>query len=437
MQCEFHPQRVAVGRCHKCGKRFCVECAEETGQTRLCKRCMPESIRKKEEVDQAVRAPVPEAPAQATATPPAVEKKEAPAAAHGMPAPTPPVAAAKEETKKEETKKKETKKEETKKEEEGEGFLAQGPDYDFSELKREQRKSAFTRPAAPTTKSAAKPTASATPEAATPEPAPLQGGTPPPASSLDLDDVLASLVDTSAMVPVAGGRGGYSEAEESGEMALEKPGKERARELKEQRREERQRSRVERAERWDFLSQPRSSEETHITATKPRAVLFIFAAWLLTAILWAVPNAYLPFWPFAGDKESLLWALIVGAATGLLFWWKAGKKHSTKLAVQSGLVALFGLMGGEFLLWALIILKERAFRTVFIDIISFKFIWEYGGEILADMAKAMFPAMFLVILLLPAAVAFVIGYGMPPIPEIFFELKWALRGRSKPGKEHA
>ena len=105
-----------------------------------------------------------------------------------------------------------------------------------------------------------------------------------------------------------------------------------------------------------------------------------------------------------------------GAATGLLFWWKAGKKHSTKLAVQSGLVALFGLMGGEFLLWALIILKERAFRTVFIDIISFKFIWEYGGEILADMAKAMFPAMFLVILLLPAAVAFVIGYGMPPSP---------------------
>jgi hypothetical protein len=238
-------------------------------------------------------------------------------------------------------------------------------------------------------------------------------------------------------VPVAGSRGGYTAAEEAGEIAVEKTGRERARELKEQKRQERLQSRAERADRWDFLSQPRSVEATYITTTKPRAALFIFAAWLLTAILWAVPNVYLPFWPFAGDKESLLWALIVGAVIGLFFWWKAGRKHSTKLAVQACLVTLFGLMAGEFLLWALIILKEKAFRTVFMDLISFKFIWEYGGQILADMAKAMFPAMFLVILLLPAAVAFVIGYGMPPIPEIFFELGWALRGKSKPGKEHA
>ncbi len=182
--------------------------------------------------------------------------------------------------------------------------------------------------------------------------------------------------------------------EETGEIAVEKAGKERARELKEQRRQERLQS-------------------------------------------WAVPNVYLPFWPFAGDKESLLWALIVAAVVGLLFWWKVGRKHSTKLAVQACLVTLFGIMGGEFLLWFLIIFKENAFRTVFMDLISFKFIWEYGGQILADMAKAMFPAMFLVILLLPAAVAFVIGYGMPPIPEIFFELGWALRGKNKPDREHA
>lgn len=375
MQCEFHPQRVAVGRCHKCGKRFCVECAEETGQTRLCQNCLAATAPDKKKYSQA---------------PPATAETKL-----------------------------------TQQQGEGEAFLAQGPDYDFSDLKKEERKTAFVKPAGPQQVQEA-PQAAQAPPVTTEQPAP---------SSLDLDDVLASLAGTSAASAGAAARpvGGYAAVEESDEISLEKTGKERIQELREQKRQEKLAKRKERAERWDFLSQPRQMDTTYIAYSKPRAVLFIIGMWLLAAFLWAVPNAYL----IPRDSEWVIHAVLVGVVISICFWWKAGKKHSTKLAVQAALVTVFGLLAGEFLHAFLIVMKQPAFRTIFMDIISFKFIWENGGELLSAVAEDMFPVSYLAILLPSAAVAFLIGFGMPPIPEIFFELGRAVRGKPKVEKGHA
>ena len=185
------------------------------------------------------------------------------------------------------------------------------------------------------------------------------------------------------------------------------------------------------AERWSFLAQPRSSEYTLIAVSWWRATIFIALMLLLGAVLWAVPNAYL----IPKDQEYGIHAVAIGAILGLLFWWKAGKKHSTKLAVQAALTTLFALFIGEFLHWLLIITKYDAFRTIFFDLISFRFLWENGADILRYAVEAMLPLAFLWLLLMPTITAFIIGFGMPPVPEIFFQIWHALKGEAPKEKE--
>ncbi len=180
----------------------------------------------------------------------------------------------------------------------------------------------------------------------------------------------------------------------------------------------------ERAGRWSFLAQPRSSDYTLIALSWWRAALFIAGVLLGGAALWAVVNAYL----IPRDTEYGAVAIVIGVLVGLAFWWKAGRKHSTKLAVQASLVTFFALFLGEFLHWFLIIVKHKAFRTIFFDLVSFRFIWENGAEIMRNVVEAMFPTGFLLLLILPTLAAFIIAFGMPPIPEVFVQFWRALRG---------
>jgi len=135
-------------------------------------------------------------------------------------------------------------------------------------------------------------------------------------------------------------------------------------------------------------------------------------------------NAYL----IPRDTEYGAVAIVIGVLVGLAFWWKAGRKHGTKLAVQASLVTFFALFLGEFLHWFLIIVKHKAFRTIFFDLVSFRFIWENGAEIMRNVVEAMFPTGFLLLLILPTLAAFIIAFGMPPIPEVFAQFWRALRG---------
>ena len=250
----------------------------------------------------------------------------------------------------------------------------------------------------------------------------------------DLDDVLASLAAASAAEPAAARAGGARAAvDDAEEIPLAVSAKDRLRELKEQKARERLERRRERAERWSFLSQPRQADTTYVALSKTGAALFVTGMWLAAAALWAVPNAYL----VPRDNEWVIHAVSVGAVVSLCFWWKAGKRHSTKLAVQAMLVTVFGLLAGEFLHAFLVVMKQPAFRIIFMDVISLNFIRENGGELLSAIVEDMFPVSYLWILLPPAALAFLVGYGMPPIPEIFFDLGRALRGKTKAEKGHA
>jgi hypothetical protein len=186
------------------------------------------------------------------------------------------------------------------------------------------------------------------------------------------------------------------------------------------------------AERWSFLAQPRTSQYTLIAASWWRATIFIVLMLLLGAVLWAVPNAYL----IPKDQEYGIHAVLIGFILGIAFWWKAGKKHGTKLAVQAALTTFFALFIGEFLHWFLIITKYSAFRTVFFDLVSFRFLWENGPEILRYTVEAMFPMAFIWLLLLPTLTAFIIGFGMPPIPEIFLQIWYTIKGQT-PGEKKA
>jgi len=189
------------------------------------------------------------------------------------------------------------------------------------------------------------------------------------------------------------------------------------------RREERRRAVREREKRWSFLAQPRSSEHTEVAASWWGAALFVFLMVVLGAVLWAVPNAYL----VPRDTEYGIHAVAIGILLGLLFWWKAGRKHGTKLAVQAALTTFFALFLGEFLHWFLIITKNAALRTIFFDLVSFRFIWEHGAEVMRHTLEAMFPGAFVWIMVMPTLLAFIIGFGMPPIPEIFFQFGRAVR----------
>jgi hypothetical protein len=249
-----------------------------------------------------------------------------------------------------------------------------------------------------------------------------------------LDDVLASLAVTAAPKAkrAAGTAGGRDlTAGEAGEIPLQQTARERLAELAEQRRREKERRRRERAERWSFLAQPRAEEPTFIATTKPRAVLVVLGFWLMAVLLWAVPNAFLPFWPFAQDNESLLWAQVVGIAVGLCLWRKAGRAHGTKLAVQAALITLFGIIVGEFFHWFLMVYKESAFRTIINQLVTLQFLKENGAEIFNHVSEAIFSRGFILMVALPTLLAFVIGFGMPPIPEFLFELWEAATGKKK------
>ncbi|WP_287152686.1 hypothetical protein [Candidatus Solincola tengchongensis] len=187
--------------------------------------------------------------------------------------------------------------------------------------------------------------------------------------------------------------------------------------------EERRKVRGERERRWSFLAQPRASEHTELASSWWKATLFILLMLVLGVVLWAVPNAYL----VPKDTEYGIHAVALGILLGLLFWWKAGRKHGTKLAVQAALVTFFALFLGEFLHWFLIITKNAALRTVFFDLISFRFIWEHGAEVMRHTMEAMFPGAFIWIMIMPTLLAFIIGFGMPPIPEIFLQFGRAVR----------
>ncbi len=299
----------------------------------------------------------------------------------------------------------------------------EGPDYDFSMLNEE---SAEKRPIISSL--GAKGEDKAAPGI---EPAVEETSTSPEEAPAERDvdallrDVLPSLVDDSVvgkMEKSAGGAVGIAptlkDMEEAERARLEGLEKEALKEEKRKRREE----------RWGFLAQPRSQDSTFIAFTKPKATLFIFFMLMLGTLLWALPNAFL----IPKDTEYVVHAVAIGIVIGLLFWWKAGKKHSTKLAVQSALTTLFSLIIGELLHWIFVVLGTSAFRKVFFDLISFQFLW--NRSVLSAVGSAMYPLSYLWILIPASLVAFIIGFGMPPIPEIFLQLWDALRGGKEPEK---
>lgn len=177
------------------------------------------------------------------------------------------------------------------------------------------------------------------------------------------------------------------------------------------------------ARRFSFLAQPRVNEPTVLTESWWKSTAFLIAMTLATALLWALPNAYL----IPRDTEYGLHSLILGMAVGLVLWRKAGRKHGTRLAIQAFLVTFIGLSLGEAIHWFLTIVKNKALRTIVFDLITLRFLWENAGLVMRYVVEAMFPLSFLWILVLPSLTAFLIGFGMPPIPEIFFQMGRALR----------
>ncbi len=250
--------------------------------------------------------------------------------------------------------------------------------------------------------------------------APQGGGEDVPSTD---DELLRDVVST-LLVP----EGGAAQAQApSSATAAEKPTRlPAARPAKTVRKKRERAGKEERTERWAFLAQPRSSEYTMIALSWWGAALFVAAVLLGGAVLWAVVNAYL----IPRDTEYGALAIVIGVLMGLVFWWKAGMKHGTKLAVQASLVTFFSLFVGEFLHWFLIVVKNKALRTIVFDLISLKFIWENGAEIMKNVVEAMFPTGFLLLLILPTLAAFIIAFGMPPIPEVFAQFWRALRGQN-------
>jgi len=422
LNCLWHPQKRAVASCKDCGAEFCIECVRETDQTTLCPDCYR---RKLGEIAREFSSPV--------------DKKEGPLRVSAMedkPAPREreePSLFGEEAPQKGKTKeaapprrdligrrrgrgkgerparpaKQEKPAEPAPEEPEGD-FLSQGPDEDFSFLVKEKRgepskirwRRTATPPAAEAIETPSKPGKVSKPEAVSSSEENL------------LKDVVSTLLkpDTGEAAAV--------------DLGVEEAAEQPAGEAKVRREE--------RAERWSFLAQPRTSEYTILTVSWWRSTFFIVLMLVIGALLWALPNAFL----IPKDQEYGIHSLIIGIIIGLAFWWKAGKKHSTKLAVQVALTAFFALFLGEFLHWFLIIVKNQAFRTVFFDLISFQFLWENGPEIMKNTVEAMFPLAFLWVLLLPTVTAFLIGFGMPPIPEIFSQMGRAMKGQS-PGEKEA
>lgn len=422
MQCPRHPEKKTIAACRDCGAEFCIECVKESDQSNYCPDCYRRKL--KEMTDQFSSGAVEEeireeAAAPRKETPPTEEEKvsahlgEEGQAEKGVVEAGPkrklfPAVGLRAKGKKKEEAAEPVPEEG--KDGEEEDFLARGPDEDFSVLQKGEKKEKKARgkkrrkgaAAAPAEEKAEAPADKG--EAAAAEEAP------------DSDEDLLQDVVSTLLKPEAAGAGAAAAA--TGKAVEEPAERSRAR-------------REERAERWSFLSQPRSSQYTILSDKWWKSTIFVALMLLLGAVLWAVPNTYL----IPGDMEYGIHAVAIGIIIGLMFWWKAGKVHSTKLAIQASLTTLFALFIGEFLHWFLIIMKHSAFRTVFFDLISFKFIWENGPDILEKTVEAMFPWAFTWILILPTLVAFVIGYGMPPIPEIFFQIGRALKGEPPKEKE--
>lgn len=450
MNCPRHPNKRAVASCGDCGADFCIECVRETDQTGYCYDCFRRKINgmarefaepvQKEEPERAsvldamrpspYETPAPEAEAR-PAEPAAPERPPAAGrAAVSEGVPTAPAGKARIGLRRDSSaRKKPSRKADPRREGRDEDFLAQGPDEDFSMLSGERggRMARRLRSARPMAEGDGAPAAEVRSKAAPAEaPAPTEPGahgTKQAAASEDslLDDVVSTLLrpqeDTGTPAPAAAEapaeevpavEGGAGEA-----VAAKAAGREEA------------------ADRWAFLAQPRAKEHTILATSWWRSALFIALMLLTGIVLWAAPNAFL----FPGEKEYGIHAILVGIVLGILFWWKAGKKHGTKLAVQAALTTFFALALGEFVHWTLEIVKNDALRTIFFDLVSFKFLWENGAEIMKHTIEAMFPAAFLWILVLPGLSAFIIGFGMPPVPEIFFQFGRAIRGLPPREKE--
>lgn len=491
MNCARHPNKRAVVTCKDCGADFCIECVRETDQTRYCYDCYR---RRLSEIAREYSGP-PEEEAKAGGEPlraarPATEPvppKPADAQAAG-PSPAPAVAvppggaesvplgreAAARRPAKPAAKKKRPgrgrraervrKPAPTEAAGGAEDFLAQGPDEDFSALKEtraarmrprtaraERERGEAERPSEEAVPVSVDEPAEAAPGASETPVLPVEetpAAAAPKAEENLLDDVVSTLLrpeaagtGTATTAPVKERRAAPAEAvpepapripaevpAEGGARSRRAAAKEAAREEKRARREKKPASEGAPglAERWSFLAQPRSSEYTIIAVTWWRASGFVALMLLAGAALWAVPNAFL----IPKDQEYGIHAVVIGIGIGLAFWWKAGRKHSSKLALQAALTTFFALLLGEFLHWFLIVLKNEALRTVLFDFISFKFIWESGPEVLSKTV-----ATFLWILVLPSALAFIIGFGLPPIPEVFFQIARALRGAPETEKE--
>ena len=419
MQCPRHPDKRPIANCRDCGAEFCIECVKETDQSNYCPDCYRRKLKEmteqfssgaaREEALEGPAAPRKERfPAESEVTP-APSGGEGPAEEEAVEAGPRrklfPVMGRRSRVKSEEKADEPASVKEVEAGEE-EDFLARGPDEDFSVLRKGESRARRSR--------LRKKEAAATAEEKSEAPV-EQIAAAAAAEALDSDEDLLQDVVSTLMKPEATGAGAAAAVDKTVEQTAERS---RAR-------------REERAERWSFLSQPRSSQYTILSDRWWKSAIFIALMLLLGAVLWAVPNAYL----VPGDMEYGIHAVAIGIILGLLFWWKAGKAHSTKLAVQAALTTLFALMIGEFFHWFLVIMKHSAFRTIFFDLISFKFIWENGPEILEKTVEAMFPWAFTWILILPTLVAFVIGYGMPPIPEIFFQIGRALKGKPPQEKE--
>lgn len=457
MNCPWHPNKRVVSACKECGADFCIECVRETDQTTLCPDCfrrkMGEVAREYAEPaeEEAKPAAVPTAAAARERPPERAEETAAPIEggeeeAEEKTAVRPGKAAAAVgilgRRGRKERRKKPAPVSEPPAPPRGD-FLSQGPDEDFSQIAgekerkggrfRRSRTSAVpaaevaealeaqeTAPAVETTVEVAE-----TPRAKEAEPA---TETPGPSEESLLQDVVSTLLKPEAGA-VEGPAVMATEVEEEApvERAPAKARAERVKKAPAKAKVKKERD----PERWSFLAQPRSSQYTMLATSWWRSTLFIALVLLGGAIIWAAVNVYV----LPGDKEHGIFAIAIGIVIGLAFWWKVGKKHGTKLAVQTSLTAFFALFIGEFLLWFLIIMKYSAFRTIFFDLISFKFIWENGAEIMKNVMEAMFPTSFIWLLLLPAAVAFIIGFGLPPIPEIFVQIWHALRGKAPEEKE--
>jgi len=469
LNCPRHPSKRVISSCKGCGTGFCIECVRETDQTTLCPDCYRRKVAgtRRQATSTAEPAAAPAARARGGEAAPSVEaerttpEKVSPAGMAERSLEEEPVRAAGQ----------------VEVEEAGSDFLSQGPDEDFSQLTarraiprwKPRRKAPWreavipgagagrsreapSRPEAPTAEGAGETREPAVPvrEAAEGPPAAA-----PAASSEDalLQDVMSTLLSPEVQAPArpqaglpererpaarkaapgpaerlrpVGAERATGKAEVGREATAEAAGLGAPAEVIPIPRKRRERARPraeERAERWAFLSQPRVSEHTVLAGTWWKAALFVILMLFLGSFLWSVPNAYL----VPRDTEYGIHSVLIGIILGLCFWWKAGKKHGTKLAVQASLTTLFALSLGEFLHWFLVVMKNSALRTIVFDLISFRFIWQNGAEIMRLTLDAMFPGAFLWVVLLPALVAFFIGFGMPPIPEIFFQLGRAVR----------